>query len=224
MMETQSLDWKVNFQFPNMVRIGVDADGSCFFHAIAYSFCIPYRQGHINGVSFNRRKFIKNLRFDLAEKLKEKIDPDDSDSPRNYDILSRGKLGDFFENHKKSRNDKQTNSPYSLENMIDELKFGNSVDNIYNEFISNELEKDIYIIDYNTKDVYITGDDFDILYLGRPSIVILSISGHYELVGIKTKTGISTLFSPTDSFIQAISLRMREKIVQGSGNLNLYES
>jgi len=220
MMETQSLDWKKKFKFKNMVRIGIDGDGSCYFNAIAYAYFIPYREGNIDGTPLDRRKFIRNLRYDLAEKLKEHIDPNDDTSPRNYDLLSRGNLANFSENVIKKG---PTNLSYGLDDMVTELQSGNDVGYVYNEFVSNEFEKDIYFLDYNSNDVYVVGDDFDLYYLRRPSIVLLSIPGHFELVGIQKKEGIQTLFSPDDPFIEAIKLRMREKIIQGSSNINLYE-
>jgi len=186
MMETQSLDWKKKFKFKNMVRIGIDGDGSCYFNAIAYAYFIPYREGNIDGTPLDRRKFIRNLRYDLAEKLKEHIDPNDDTSPRNYDLLSRGNLANFSENVIKKG---PTNLSYGLDDMVTELQSGNDVGYVYNEFVSNEFEKDIY----------------------------------FELVGIQKKEGIQTLFSPDDPFIEAIKLRMREKIIQGSSNINLYE-
>ena len=93
--------------------------------------------------------------------------------------------------------------------MQKELDSSRPVDNVYNEFISDQLEKDIYIIDAVKKDIYITGKDNDILYKNRPSVVILYLPGHYELVGLVKKNGdIKTLFNPDHDFIQAIRDRM----------------
>ena len=83
-----------------------------------------------------------------------------------------------------------------------------------------------------------TGDDDDILYKNRESIVVLYRPGHYELVGIedpitvsalriligtratarrirfvterRVSNHIATLFSPQHPFIRAIRQRMKE--------------
>ena len=75
---------------------------------------------------------------------------------------------------------------------------------------------DIYLLSLHKQDVYITGDDSDILYKGRQSIVVLTMPGHYELVGVHRDNGIQTLFRPRDPFILSIRQRMRE-IIATSG-------
>ena len=100
--------------------------------------------------------------------------------------------------------------------MQKELNSDFSVDNVYNEFISNQINKDIYILDMVKQDVYMTGDDDEILYKTRPSIVILYLSGkykssgHYELIGLNENGYIKTLFDSDHDFIQNIRARMYE--------------
>jgi hypothetical protein len=199
--ETENLVWSSQgFNFPGMVRIRIPRDGSCFFHAITRAYFKPYITGIIDGKAFNRKEFIRGLRKSLSIKL-GKSDP--KTGLRYYDSLSRGKLEDFA----------KSVPQYSLEEMQKELDSDRAVDNVYNEFISNEIDKDIYILDMVSKDVYITGNDFDILYKGRKSIVLLYLPGHYELVGIETRKGIKTLFSPDHEFIRAIRDRMNLKLI-----------
>jgi len=200
--EYELLNWNnTPFSYPGLVRIRTIGDGSCFFHAITKSFFMPYKEGIIDGVPLNKMEFIKNLRSDLAKKLGEKVNPNDPNSPRYYDVLSRGKLADFAKGVPQ----------YTLENMQTQLNSNTPVDNVYNEFISNMLKKDIYLLDLITKDVYITGTDDDILYKNRDSIIILTMPGHYELIGLMSDSGILTLFSPTHPLIRAIRNRMNIK-------------
>jgi len=204
--EYENLIWEGHFSHPNLVRIRTPLDGSCLFHAIAKSYFKPYITGRIDHRSFNRKDFITKLRKSLSIKLGTKINPSDPYSPTYYETLSRGQLPIISKQKGLEK--------YSLENMQKELDSNQPVDNIYNEFISNQLNKDIYILDAVKKDVYITGFDDDILYKNRPSIVILYIPGHYELIGVNansnTNNTIKVLFDPNDDLIISIKNRIRE--------------
>lgn len=180
----------------DLVRIPTIGDGSCFFHALCSSFYVKYRQN-----PSKRKKIVQRFRKELAEILSERCKKNKSKTW--YQYISRGQLPDI--------------SKYVPEldilNMKKELLSGGPVDNKYNELISEILNKDLYLINLLTKDVYITGDDSDILYKGRDSIVILTMPGHYELIGLKKNNGdITTLFSPNHSFIRRIRKRINEKI------------
>lgn len=210
--EFEPLNWVAignrGFSYPDMVRIRTSADGSCFFHAVTKAFYIPYRTGQLNGVAINRHQLIQTLRRELAIKLGRPANPNDPQGPTHYDLLSRGQLREFAKGVKQ----------YSLQNMQKELCSNSAIDNVYNEFISNQLDKDIYILDGENRDVLVTGDDDDILYKNRKSIVILYIPGHYELVGIRNGDRIETHFQPTHPFIQAIRNRMTEIRLAGRGH------
>ena len=201
--EVQPLNWtRGGFNYPNLVRIGTIGDGSCFFHAIVKAFYTPYKLGVLNGVPIDKRAFIKNLRKDCAVKLVQKVNPSNKLSPRYYDVLSRGRLNDFA----------KSVPAFTLENMQKVLNSNLPIDNSFNEFISNLLNKDIYLLDFSTKDVYITGKDDDILYKGRDSIIILVMPGHYELIGLITNNGIQTLFPADSALIRAINQQRLRKM------------
>lgn len=204
--EKEILNWSGSpFNYPDMVRIRTDMDGSCFFHAIAKSFYKPYQAGMINGIPLDRGDFIKNLRKDLALKLGEKT----QDGRRQYDLLSKGELANFGKVYPE----------YKFDNMVKILNDNKvPVDNVYNEFISNVLNKDIYLLDLEKRDVYMTGDDENVLYKNRDSIVILVLPGHYELIGLMTPFGAQTLFKYNHPFIQSIRTRMRQKKTMGLDN------
>lgn len=186
----------------DLVRIRTESDGSCLFHAIAKSYYKPYIIGKIGGMAMNRKKFIRQLRADLSYKLAEAVDPIDPDSLTWYETISRGKLPELSKDLPE----------YSLENLQKLLDSNKSLGNIFNEFLSDQFDKDIYILDGMKKDVYITGDDSDILYKNRPSIVIYYLPHHYELVGLKQDNNIQTLFEPDHPLIIAIRNRARNII------------
>ena len=208
--ETEALDWSnYSFGFDGMCRIGTIADGSCLFHAVAQSYYKPYRRGRVDDIALDRINFIRQLRQELASKLGDPVDENDPNSPSHYQLISRGEMESFG----------QIVPQYSLESMKRELSSDNAVDNAYNEFISDILNKDIYLLDVVRKDVYITGKDLDILYKERDSIVLLYVPGHYELVGIRNNKGeIKTLFSHDHPFIRSIQRRMTEVISLRSGS------
>lgn len=200
-MDLEILDWSgiSNFSYDGMVRKKEIGDGSCFFHSFADSFYRPYKLGEVD-----KRKFVKSIRHQLSELLGSK-------NERGivwYYTLSRGKLLDYS---------KQM-PDFTLENMQALLDSSNSIDNRFNEFISNVFNKDIYIIDGTTRDVYITGDDDEILYKGRESVVLLYYNrNHYDLVGILDDDRLITLFKPNHPFILQIRARMsvlRKKIIK----------
>ena len=223
------------FIFPNfstekgnntvMVRLGTIMDGNCFFHAIANAIYPSYQTGYRdtgNGqkMAISKEWIVRSMREQLAYRLSEPIHSRSIDFLTNlsqrttsiagektvYDTLWRGTLREFSKGVPE----------YTLTNMQRTLRGSKAVDNVYNEFISNEIDKDIYLLNGETHDVYFTGDDDDILYKNRPSIVILVLPGHYELVGLLFRNNnsaydeIETLFDPQSSFIQAIRSRMQQ--------------
>lgn len=187
-----NLQWDRNFKYDQMVRLYTIGDGSCFFHAVVKAYFIPYKLGYLNEQPLDRGVFIRNLRRDLARTLRE--------DPEVYKNLSRGQL----------ENMSKTLDQFKLDEMIKVLDSDMPVDNLFNEFVSNVIDKDIYLLDLEKEDVYITGDDTDILHKGRDSIVILTMPGHYELVGVERNGVIQTLFSHKDDFIVYI----RERLLQ----------
>lgn len=196
------------FKYPRLVRINTIADGSCFFHAIANAFFLPYWQKEvkIDNRHLSKSVFIRKMRNDLADRL---TDPAPVGQGTNYDQLSRGTLAEFAK--------AVPEFDYSLKKMQARLRSNHAVDYVYYEFISNQLNKDIYILDAKHKDVYPIEGESDLLYKNRASIVLLYHPGHYELVGLHSgavgpgvRQGIETIFQPAHPLIQAIRARLRE--------------
>lgn len=192
---------RLRWMFPGMIRIRTDMDGSCFFHAICKSYFKPYIVGKTkSGKSINRKKFVRSLRRDLSKTLGKPINPEDPSSKTWYETVSNGECPKISKSLPK----------YELKNMVKELDSSSPISNIYNEFISDQLDKDIYILDGQKRDVYMTGTDDKLLYKNRQSIVILYLPGHYELIGVKDGDYFQTVFEPDSDFIQTIRKRMNE--------------
>lgn len=197
-MKSEYLGWSVSdpLKEKNLVRIFSIGDGNCFFHSIISAFYIPYRKKEID-----RRKFIVEVRKCLANRLTDK----DENGIMIYDKLSRGTL----------REHSKEIPQFSLDFMQKELKSNVAVDNIYLEFVSDEFDKDIYIIDEKKRDVYITGMDLDILYKKRHSILLLYNGYHYDLLGKINDDEIITLFDPRDPLIKRIRKNIRNSVKKG---------
>lgn len=196
------LNWTdEKFEYYNMVKFDTIGDGSCFLHALLMSFYKPYQMNRIN-----RRQFVRDLRTNLSKKLESKVNPLDQESKIYYDIISNGNL----------REESKFIPEFSQQSLVKDLDSNKYLSNIYNEFISDLLNRDIYILDMNKKDVYMTGTDFNILYKNRLSTVILytqnikfETKNHYELIGIlNSNNTVRVGFEPDDKFIISIRNRM----------------
>jgi hypothetical protein len=170
------LNWDLH---PDMVRIETLGDGSCFFHAILQCVFDRYK----NSPATEKITMVDAFRAQLSDLLDQ-----------YYPDLSRGHLAEFS----------SVVPEYSLQSMKAILKNRFPVDNAYNEFVSNLLGLDIYILDLEKKKPYITGNDADILFKGRKSIIILYLPGHYESVGVKTVPLPNDTLGPNDCRVQTI--------------------
>jgi len=175
----------------------VPGDGDCFFHSLFLAFFVPYRTLRFgNGKKADRSQIVRKFRRELAIVLSRKLE---NKNLILYDYLSRGKLREYS----------RTVPEYSLENMKRMLKSYSFVGQEVLELTSIICDKDIYIIDQDTEDVYITGDA-SLFYKKRPSIVILYVGkNHYDLIGLQCGSGeVVTHFSPDNPFIKFLRRRI----------------
>ena len=199
--EVIALNWELDgkFKYPNLVRIRTIPDGSCLFHAIIKAFFKPYIIGYLDGKPLDRSQFVRDLRKELSELL----DKPAVGGKTYYQLLARGNL-------EAQANDK-TNPmrEASLEAMKEVLNSYEPVNELFDEFISNVLDKDIYMLDSKTKDIYMHPDrNSGLLYKNRQSIILLDLHGHYELIGVMRSGKIYTHFDANDSLILSIKQRM----------------
>lgn len=169
-----------NIRFEGLHRIGTIGDGSCFFHSLLRAFNIEY----IKGKTRKRQKLIAELRASLAVIL-----------PSKYAALAAGELKELGTQLRE----------YSLPAIKKHLKTpSESTNEILIEYVSDMLDKDIYIVNYTTGDVYPTAAGS--WHKGRNSVVILYLetASHYELVG----TPEGYLFKPTHPLIQLLHSRL----------------
>jgi hypothetical protein len=193
----QPLNFTGKLQYPGLIKIQTIGDGSCFFHAVTNAYCPEYIENKID-----RKIFIRQLRQELSTKLGS-IDPNSGKT--YYDSLSRGYLSTIS----------QIDWPeYKLESLQKTLLTCRYVDNVYQEFISNLLNKDIYLISETRQNFYPTGDDYSLLHQNRESIVILYCEKkyHYELIGIEQDGQIFTSFPCDHPLIELIKQNIKDMI------------
>ena len=183
------INWNNGYENFPLVRFATTADGNCLFHAIANSYYKPYHSGILQGKKISRSTIVENMRKELAKELTRKTE----NGMTVYDTLANGNYGDFAKNVPE----------FSLENMIKRLQTNKAIGYGYMELISITLEKDIYILDAKTHDLY-ESDEKPYMVNGlRSSIVLYYVGGNYELVGIENEDGtFSTHFAPSHSFIR----------------------
>lgn len=178
--------WGGEYDNWEIVRIFTPPDGSCFFHAICNSFFTPYHTCVLQGKRMSREKMISSFRKELADKLSSKI----QGGKTYYESLNNGNMKEFSKGVPE----------FTLENMQKELASNNPLGYGYVEFISDVINKDIYILDADRRDIYVSDE---VTTKGnRNSIVIYYSEGHYELVGIKSEDSFIVHFSPEHSFIK----------------------
>jgi hypothetical protein len=183
----------------NLVVVPTIGDGNCYFHSVLRAFNTTY----INAKTvFERINLARTFRNGLADRLSE-IDPITGEE--YYSGLNNGALEQFADGVKE----------YTKEALRTELLSSQPVDNIYQELISNFINKDIYMINSETNDMIFTGTAFSLYYKGRNSIIIYYTPGHYEVVGIQRSSGdINTVFTPEHPLIQVCRERLINAIRQ----------
>lgn len=195
----ESLDWSSGeFYYPGLTRVRSIGGMSSLLHAALLAFFIPYRTNKLNGQMVLRKDMISSLRQRMASRLTELADPSQSATIRIYDCLYKGKCVELASAIKS----------YTLEVMTSELMDENFfLDDKYLELVSNEINKDIYILDSRTHDVYVKTEDSDIFYKNRGTIVLLALPNHFEVVGIENPddpNDIRTYFDADSPFVAAL--------------------
>ncbi len=202
----EPLNWEgKGFEYQEMVKIPTIGDGSSLLHAIAASYFKLYRQRrNPDGEPFDRTQFIRKLRRDMADKLAETVNHENTMT--YYETLGNGAIRDLGERHPR----------FSLESLQKILRSNQPIGATFFEYVSNTFNKDLYFLSRGSKDVYMIENlDEYLLYKGRDSIVLLHQGNHIDLIGLNhPQSGIKTLFSSDHPFIQAIQRRLREKIAE----------
>lgn len=186
---TTSLTWSSRVFGYSFVQIYTPRDGSCLFHALLNAFHKPYREGKYHGQVVPRKQIVIDLRRELARCL-----------PTVYSRLWNGALASFGA---------EVDKNYSLPNMQRALaNFETHIGYGYLRYISDSLDKDIYIFSALTQELYVS-DDLPVTGR-RGSILLYWLHDHYELIGITSRQGLVTYFSPNDPLIKELYARLRK--------------
>jgi ubiquinone/menaquinone biosynthesis C-methylase UbiE len=86
------------------------------------------------------------------------------------------------------------------------------VSNDISEFVSDQLGVDVYFINSNTRQLYLTADECKRVYKNRLSIIVLSLGNyHYELLARLSDTKLRTSFEPDDPLIKKLQKNVCDK-------------
>lgn len=173
----------------NVSSMETPSDGNCLFHAILNAYSDQYREA--NDLT-TKRSIVLNLRKNLSAKLPTQRSVGNDPSVSYYDTLNGGNTKIFA-----------TEVPeFSLSAMQAQLCSSTPIGYGYLEYIGLMLNKDIYILDAETNDIY-HSDEMKYSITGkRSSIVVLYDHGHYELTGIYNASQIHTIFHPNHSWVR----------------------
>ena len=203
--DTEMMNWdnRSHISFMGMIRINSLKDGSDYFHSILAGYHKDYMTGTTTeGNTFNRTAYVSSLRRDLAEGLKQPESPSNPHSLTKYDKLSNGRLSTMA----------LTRPEYKLDTMMKKLASGEPIGLEFHEYVSNQLNKDIYVLDLLNHDVLTIGMDISLLYKNRNAVVIVysRLQNCFDTVGIiNQQTGtITTFFDNSHPFIKTIRKRI----------------
>lgn len=160
---------------------------SCYFHAVLYAFNKAYQNN-------SSTEFRTKLSREFRELLAERLDSSNFDGELIYDTLSEGTLRSFSNSIPK----------YKRKNLIKLLRQNKSVDHSYHELVCDYIEKDIYIISEDTRELYRLSNE-KIYIKNRPSIFILYLEGdpgHYSLLVEKINGRYISCFDVKDKITQ----------------------
>ena len=183
-IKMHDIKWQNGFESWDLKRIEVPMDGNCLFHAIAMAFFKPYIDEVFNGIAMSRLQMIKNLRHELSEKLSQPIKG--SEKTCYYDLLNNGNTAKFA----------SSVPEFNIHYMKQQLNSGNAIGYGFFEYINNQLNKDIFILNGETEDLYKT-DEYKLSIKHRNAIVLYYKNNHYELISCDGHTH----FNPYHPFI-----------------------
>jgi len=182
--------WKKGFELWNTNMLHTPRDMHCFFHCILEALSEDYRNGKVNGKTIKRDKLAIKLRLELADILDSVVT---KDGKKRYDFINGGYH---------SQNQKILPKEYSLKKMKETLETPSLIGHEFFDFVSDEINKDIYILDWEGNNYFKTLDE-DIRIKNRKSIVIIFIDKiHYNLLIIKENGKYKSCFEPDHPFIK----------------------
>lgn len=182
-----------------VVRIGSIGDGSCFIHSILNAYLKSYQT---NNDPQYRRKFVKNLRRDLALTL-ALPDPDDALRTR-YETAAGGQFVELAEQQRQGLSFTDVfDQPvdFTLKGLQKLFKSDMYLgDEIYS-YLSDLLGIDVYVMRLEGGELK---RHLDTRREGKPARKSVVISGngyHFETVAVLRNGLYQTLFLPDDDFI-----------------------
>lgn len=187
-------------------------DGHCLLHALCLAFYPPYILSTKNGVRTSRVQVVRTMRQELATALTQT-------SPNGYDTFYS-----YLYDGNLQRNAGEVRD-YSLSVMHNELRSSTFLGNGYLQLISDTINKDIYVLDAASHELYPSSELRYSCRGNRASIIVLyhKHNAHFSLIGVDemqldgkgslVKTGnIRALLSCNHSLIQSLQAQVKALI------------
>lgn len=185
-MKTIPFRWGNGFENWDTWMLLTEKDNHCFFHSLLLAISPDYIHHYENDNQLAMRRMAILWRKILAKELIRE----------NKGITKYHKMfqGNIFKISNEFRE-------YSLEMMKKKLESEEWIDYVYFDFMSNEIDRDIFILDWENKSIYKTLDE-NIRIKNRIAIILIYIDqSHYNLMAIKTPNGLKTEFEHDHAFI-----------------------
>jgi len=199
-----NLNFGPSFPVSNMVALSTVGDGSCYFHAIIQAYYIPYITNQVTKCSFIR-EVRRLLAYELGRpaKINDRYIYNNHQQPKTWhQIINRGGNATLESDPGDVPTD--ISNRLKLENMQHEMDSSRALDNLFDDYVSKILDKNIFVLDLAKKTVNYNIDKDILLVSSRTCVVILDKTGHYETVGLMTNGGIRTHFAWNDPFISIL--------------------
>jgi len=188
-----------------LVRIATIGDGSCFIHALLKAISANYQEDH---TFVGRSRLAKYFRRDLALLLNQP----DSRYPGHvyWETANQGAFVTLFATQVFA-NDRTVVDEVVDYGVLGLQRMFNSSYYLGNEvygFVTELLNVNLCVLQATNKDLL--NHSYDRHDPQWPTIIIIGNTGHYEVVGLRTDSGIQTVFPPDDPLVVKLAQRFSQ--------------
>jgi SAM-dependent methyltransferase len=203
----------------DLYRIATIGDGNCFVHSLLKSFYRPYQE---NGDYRYRVDMAKKIRRDLALILTE----ENPDYPGHtyWSTTGNGALPRLTMQEVLDPNIIEAyNVDYSVAGIQRLLNSNRFLGNETYSLVADVFNLDVYILQATADELYPQTNTLYSHPANRPrnAVIIMGDGNHFEVIALRTPTGLQTIFPPGDPFLQTLNGVFKE--VNACDNQGVYD-